>query len=70
MPINPNRASQGGDVEGEISIDVSQGESIKVSRASYDPGYPLDNTLSDAGTDISKADLTQGYCAYGKAIGE
>lgn len=70
MPINPNRASQGGDVEGETPIDVSQGEAIKVAKASYDPGYSLDATLSDANTVIGKADLVTGYCSYGKSIGE
>lgn len=70
MPINPNRAAQGGDVEGEIPNFVSQGNPIQVAKASFDPGYPLDETLSDAGIVINKADLVRGYCAYGKAIGE
>lgn len=73
MPINPNRSSQGGDVEGQAPIDVSQGKPILVSKASYDPGYPdgaLDATLSDAGIVVSTADLITGYCSYGKVIGE
>jgi hypothetical protein len=70
MPINPSRLSQGGDVEGKTPIEVSQGTSISVAKASFDPGYDLASTLSDAGTVISKADLIEGYCAYGKAIGE
>ncbi len=70
MPNNPNRSSQGGDVEGTSPIEITQGETIKVAKASFDPGYDLTNTLSDAGTVISKADLIEGYCSYGKAIGE
>lgn len=70
MPKNPSRASQGGDVEGEEPIEVSQGVTIEVAKASFDPGYDLTTTLSDAGTVISEADLREGYCSYGKAIGE
>lgn len=70
MPNNPERASKGGDVEGETAIDVSQGEAIKVAKASFDPGYDLATTLSDADTKVSKADLVTGYCTYGKVIGE
>lgn len=68
MPNNPDRAAQGGDVSGETSIDVTQGEAIKVSKASYDPGYDLSNTLESGY--VKKADLQSGYCDYGKAIGE
>lgn len=70
MPNNPDRAKRGGDVDGQTPTDVTMGKPIMVSKASYDPGYPIDNTLSDADTVISKADLSQGYCGYGKAIGE
>lgn len=70
MPINPNRSNQGGDVEGETPIDVTMGEAIKVAKASFDPGYPLDSTLSGAGVVTNKADLVRGYCGYGKTIGE
>jgi hypothetical protein len=70
MPSNPERASRGGDVEGTKKILVTQGEPIEVAAASYDPGYPLDNTLSDADTKIAKSDLLRGYASYGKAIGE
>lgn len=70
MPDNPNRAAQGGDVEGMKPIDVSQGEAIKVASASFDPGYPIDSTLSDAGITVSKADLVKGFCTYGKVVGE
>lgn len=70
MPHNPNRASQGGDVEGQVPTDDSQGKPIQIARASIDPGYSIDTTLSDGGTEINKADLTRGYCTYGKAIGE
>lgn len=70
MPTNPNRMTQGGDVEGTTPTDVTMGKPIEVSKASFDPGYPIDNTLSDAGTKINRADLTQGYCSYGKSVGE
>lgn len=70
MPQNPSRRWQGGDVEGETRIDVMMGKAIPVATASFDPGYSLETTLSDAGTDVSKADLLRGYCDYGKVIGE
>lgn len=70
MPNNPERAMRGGDVSGETAIDVSQGEAIKVAKASFDPGYDLMETLSDADTKVSKADLVRGFCTYGKAVGE
>jgi len=70
MPINPSRTSQGGDVEGETPIEVTEGQPIMVAKASFDPGYDLTTTLSDAGTIVSKADLIEGYCTYGKVIGE
>jgi hypothetical protein len=70
MPKNPTRDGQGGDVEGEFAIDVSQGEAIKVAKASIDPGYPVDSSLDDAETDFPKSDLVRGYCDYGKVIGE
>lgn len=74
MPINPSRSSQGGDVEGTANIFVTQGVAIPVSKASFDPGYTMDNalenTLSDADCVVSKADLITGYCTYGKVIGE
>lgn len=70
MPINPTRSYQGGDVEGETPIEVSQGVGIPVSKASYDPGYSLATTLSDADTIVTPADLIEGYCTYGKVVGE
>lgn len=72
MPNNPNRKWQGGDVEGDTKNDQERGlgEPITVAKASYDPGYSLEETLNDAGVGISVADLKQGYCGYGKAIGE
>lgn len=73
MPINPSRSSQGGDVEGQVPIFVTQGNAINVSKASFDAGYSagaLEATLSDGDTIVSKADLITGYCSYGKAIGE
>lgn len=72
MPKNPNRMAQGGDVEGTTMTDNqwSVGDSIGVAKASFDPGYSLDETLSDGGCVVSKADLIVGYCAYGKSTGE
>jgi len=68
----PPGRPQGGDVEGERPIDMrgGQGMACRVADASYDPGYPLDTTLSDGGVDVSKADLLRGYCTYGRVIGE
>lgn len=68
MLKNPARRSQGGDVEGETKIDVTLGEPISVASASFDPGYPIDVTLENGY--VTKADLKQGYAAYGKGIGE
>lgn len=70
MPNNPERAARGGDVSGETMTDVTMGKPIAVSKASYDPGYSLEASLSDADTKVNKADLTQGFCSYGKSIGE
>lgn len=72
MPNNPNRKWQGGDVEGDTKNDQERGlgEPITVAKASYDPGYSLEETLNDAGVSFSVADLKQGYCGYGKATGE
>lgn len=70
MPTNPERATRGGDVEGETKIDVTHGEAIPVAKASFDPGYSLEETLSDAGTDFEKADLVQGFCTDGAVTGE
>lgn len=69
---NPNRSAQGGDVEGDTINDKGYGlgEPITVAKASYDPGYSLETTLTDADIDVSVADLKQGYCTYGKVIGE
>lgn len=69
---NPNRAAQGGDVEGDTKNDqvYGLGEPITVAKASFDPGYSLETTLTDAGIEVSVADLKQGYCEYGKVIGE
>lgn len=66
MPRNPERASRGGDVQGETPIDVTMGEAVDVATASFDPGYPLDKSLPDT----TKADLKRGYCSYGRSIGE
>lgn len=58
--------SRGGDVSGTTRIDVTMGEAIEVANASYDPGYDISESLQE----VSKADLKQGYCGYGKAVGE
>lgn len=72
MIKNPNRKAQGGDVEGETinNKGYGLGEPITVAKASYDPGYSLESTLSDGGTIVSLADLKVGRCMYGKVIGE
>lgn len=72
MPANPNRKWQGGDVEGDTVNDQERGlgSPTSVAKASYEPGYSLSETLSDAGTTVSAADVKQGYCTYGKAVGE
>jgi hypothetical protein len=64
--MNPSRMSQGGDVEGEEPIDVSQGEAIKVAKASFDPGYDTANSRDG----LEMIDLKQGFCTYGKLTGE
>ena len=71
MPKNPSRRSQGGDVEGTDRTDVVLGQPIDVAAASYDGGYGpgvLEETL-EAGY-VTKADLKQGFCSYGIAVGE
>lgn len=69
--VDPKRP-QGGDVSGERPIDMrgAQGASVRVADASFDPGYSLETTLNDAGTDHTMADVVRGYCTYGKAVGE
>lgn len=68
MPKNPNRKAQGGDVEGTRATDTqwSVGDPVQVANASFDPGYPLANSLDY----LYEADLVQGYCGYGRATGE
>lgn len=68
MPKNPSRRSQGGDVEGTTKTNAILGSPLDVSRASYDPGYDLEETL-EAGY-VTEADLKVGYCSYGECIGE
>lgn len=67
MPSNPERASRGGDVSGTTRTDVegAVGSPITVAEASYDPGYPLGDSLEYE----SMADLKQGYASYGVAVG-
>lgn len=69
---NPNISAQGGDVSGDTVNDRENGlgNPIKVANSSFDPGYSLESTLSDAGVKVSLADLKVGYCSYGKVIGE
>ena len=64
-------SGQGGYVKGTTAIDMlgAQGSAIKVAKASFDPGYSLKATLSDAGTTFSEADLRQGFCTYGRSVG-
>lgn len=66
MIRNPSRAVQGGDVEGSTKIDVTLGEACEVATASFDPGYDITASMPLT----KKADLVQGYCTYGRAIGE
>lgn len=68
MPNNPEREARGGDVSGTTPADVTHGEAIRVAKASFDPGYSLETTLNSG--HVQKADLAQGYCAYGKSTGE
>lgn len=56
---------RGGDVSGETPIDVTMGEAIRVAKASFDPGYPLGESLDYA----VPADLVRGYCDSAEAIG-
>lgn len=60
--------SQGGDVPGTTKTDDSQGKSVEVAAASFDPGYSLEKTL-EAGY-VKKEALKRGYCDYGMCIGE
>lgn len=71
MCVGPDRP-QGGDVQGVTRIDVSQGDALEVATASFDPGYDLESTYKggDRRNRFTKADLVQGYCTYGRMIGE
>lgn len=51
-----------------VPYDVSNGEAVPVSKVIIEPGYSLETTLK-AGN-VTKADLIQGYCSYGKSTGE
>lgn len=70
MPRNPERAARGGDVEGmdRTDVDGAVGSPLEVSAASFDPGYPLEETL-EAGY-ATEADLKKGFCSYGVSVGE
>ena len=63
---------QGGDVSGTTRIDVTQGDALPVASASFDPGYDYDASIAggDPSERMSRADIVQGYCSYGKLIGE
>jgi len=67
MPNNPERASRGGDVSGDTKTDVegAVGSPVSVSKASYDPGYELGDSLQYE----TAADLKQGFCSYGVGVG-
>lgn len=62
--------SRGGDVQGtcKTDIDGGVGSPTTVAEASFDPGYDIDGVLKEGYA--SKADMKQGYCSYGKGIGE
>lgn len=70
MPANPNRKAQGGDVEGVTTTDVGLGlyiDPLKVSRASYDPGYDLGHICEAyPGDEYTMAEIKQGYASYGR----
>lgn len=68
MPMNPERAARGGDVEGttKTDIDYGSGDPITVAKASFEPGYEIGNTQ----VYTTVADTIRGYCNYGIAIGE
>jgi hypothetical protein len=68
MARNPERRDRGGDVEGSTKTDNDWGvgEATTVAEASYDPGYPVDNSLPDT----TMADVKQGYTSYGVSIGD
>lgn len=69
MPKNPERSWAGGDVEGETKTDAEWGvgKPIDIAKASFEPGYSLETTLSEGYIDA--ADLKAGYCSYGVAVG-
>lgn len=60
--------AQGGDVSGTTKTDDTQGKSLSVASASFDPGYDLSTTLS-AGY-VKKEALKQGFCDYGTCVGD
>ena len=71
MPHNPERASRGGDVEGETLTDAewSVGGPVRVADASFEAGYECQDVSMEAGY-VTMADLKQGYCSYGVGIGD
>lgn len=62
---------QGGDVEGMTRIDVTMGDALEVASASFDGGYSLETTYEggDPANKFTKADLVQGFCTYGRLVG-
>lgn len=68
MPMNPERASRGGDVEGTTKTDpgMGVGSPVTVADASYEPGYEIGAAMDD----ISLADVKAGYCSYGVSVGD
>lgn len=59
--------AQGGDVSGTTRIDVTMGEAIPVASASFDAGYLTEQKRSMP--DTTMADLVQGFCSYGRSVG-
>lgn len=68
MPSNSDR-SRGGDVSGTCKTDNEWGvgSAVTVADASYEPGYPLESTISEGY--VSMADVKAGYCSYGVGVG-
>lgn len=62
---------QGGDVKGVTRIDVSQGRALEVATASFEAGYPLEESFEggDSRNRVSKADLVQGFVSFGRLVG-
>jgi hypothetical protein len=68
----PGGGCQGGRVPGRTRIDVTQGKALEVQTASFDPGYPLEESYEggDERNKFTEADLIQGYRSHGRYVGE